>query len=593
MAVARGRRLVVESWDSWYQRRDSREVIMTFRKALPICFLIFIFVAVPLRADDLADLARDFWAWRAAEQPVSGDDIPRIERPADWTPDWSPATVAKRRADLAAFEDRWKKLDVSSWPVAQQVDDRLIGSALERVRWELDVTRSWQRNPRFYVQQTLGSIFELLIQPPPFGAARSAAIVRRLKAVPRTVEDAETNLSGKPGAAAPFARLAIAGLKDVRPRLLQMARALSPLVAAKDRAPLREATTRAIAALESYRQWLELRLPAMPEETAVGRDNYVFFLKHVALMPFTPEELLSMGEQEWARAVAFETYEEHRDERLPKLKIFPNAAAQINREAQDELAVRRFLAEKKILTIPSWVHHYTNRPLPDYMAPLAGLSVTDDLTGPNRLQDDGIHYIPPPSPELGYFDLAAARDPRVMIVHEGIPGHYLQLVLSWRNRDPIRRHYYDSGANEGIAFYAEEMMLEAGLFDSSPRSREIIYNFMRLRALRVEADVKLALGLFTISQAADFLRRTVPMDAATAESEASFFAASPGQAISYEIGKLQILKFLADARRAQGDKFSLQEFHDFVWENGNVPMALQRWEYLGLKDEITALDSGR
>ena len=57
-------------------------------------------------ADPLDDLARDFWAWRAAEQPFSGDDIPRIERPAGWTPEWSAATVAQRRQELAGFDER-------------------------------------------------------------------------------------------------------------------------------------------------------------------------------------------------------------------------------------------------------------------------------------------------------------------------------------------------------------------------------------------------------------------------------------------------------------------------------------------------------
>ena len=74
--------------------------------------------------------------------------------------------------------------------------------------------------------------------------------------------------------------------------------------------------------------------------------------------------------------------------------------------------------------------------------------------------------------------------------------------------DPIRRQYYDSGANEGIGFYAEEMMLDSGLYDDGPRSREIIYNFARLRALRVEVDVKLALGRFTIAQAASYRPKT-------------------------------------------------------------------------------------
>ena len=129
-------------------------------------------------------------------------------------------------------------------------------------------------------------------------------------------------------------------------------------------------------------------------------------------------------------------------------------------------------------------------------------------------------------------------------------------------------------------------MLQAGLFDDSPHTREIIYNFMRLRALRVEVDVKLALGEFTLEQAAKYLEQKVPMDSGTARQEAIAFSTGPGQAVTYQIGKLQITKFLAEARMQQGEKFSLRAFHDFVWKNGNVPIVLQHWEYLGSPDEL-------
>ncbi len=549
--------------------------------------LIFMGFARPGLSDQLDELARDFWAWRAIEQPLSGDDIPRIERAAGWVPDWSQGTVTERRKELADFEDRWKKLDPSGWPVARQVDYRVIGSALARVRWELDVTRPWQRNPMFYIEQTLGTIFDRLLQPPPFGRVRSEEIIRRTASIPRTLEDAKLNLDHP---ARPFAPLAIEELKDVRPRLSKVARELRPFLAPESAPQLDATTAKAILALEAFRGWLQKRLASMSADTAVGRDAYVFFLRNVALLPFTPEQLLAMGRQELERAVAFQTYEEQRDESLPLLALFPDQAAQMAREERDELAIRQFLADKELLTVPSWVQHYRNLPLPSYLEPISDLGVTDDLTSPTRLNENGISYIRPPSPALGYFALATGRDPRPILVHEGVPGHYFQLVLSWAHGDPIRRHYYDSGANEGIGFYAEEMMLQAGLFDDSPRTREIIYNFMRLRALRVEVDVKLALGLFTIDQAADYLRQNVPMDAQTARQEAASFASGPGQAITYQIGKLQIIKFLSDARRAQREGFSLRAFHDFLWKNGNVPIALQRWDYLGLKDEIKAID---
>jgi uncharacterized protein (DUF885 family) len=109
---------------------------------------------------------------------------------------------------------------------------------------------------------------------------------------------------------------------------------------------------------------------------------------------------------------------------------------------------------------------------------------------------------------------------------------------------------------------------------------------MRLRALRVAVDVGLALGQLSVDQGAEVLARQVPMDVATAREEASFFASEPGQAISYQIGKLQIVGFLADARRVQGDAFSLRRFHDSLFLNGNVPISLQRWEALGIEDGV-------
>ena len=67
-----------------------------------------------------------------------------------------------------------------------------------------------------------------------------------------------------------------------------------------------------------------------------------------------------------------------------------------------------------------------------------------------RLGEDACRYIRKPSDSLSYFALSAARDPRPLIIHEGIPGHYFQLALSWAHPNPIRRRYFDSGANEGI-----------------------------------------------------------------------------------------------------------------------------------------------
>jgi len=538
--------------------------------------------------DQLQQLAEDFWAWRAANQPVSSDDIPRIERPPDWVPVWSQKAIEQRRHEFAAFTKRLNEIDPRSWPIDQQVDYRLIGSAIARVNFELNVMCIHERNPGFYVDQTLGLLFLSLLRPPPFDEKRSRAILNGLRSFRQTVVDAQENLAGK--AIKPFALAAIEKLRDVKERLTKVADALGPLLSGVSEAELHEANSDAIAALETLHDWLNSQLPGMTENTSVGRDAYVYFLRHVALMPFTPEQLLVMGASEWERSVAFETFEQTRNLGLPELGLFPDQAAQMKQEVIEEGKAREFLEAKNILTVPGWMKHYRNLPLPAYLEPLSFMGVADDLTSDTRLDEDGVSYIKKPHPDLDYFSLSIAKDPRPLIVHEGVPGHYFQMSLSWAHENTIRRRYYDSGANEGIGFYAEELMLQFGFFDDKPKLREIMYNFMRLRALRVEVDVKLALGLFTIDQAADYLEKIVPVDRGTARQEAVFFASSPGQAITYQIGKLQIIKFLADARLNQRDRFNLRAFHDYLWKNGNTPIALLRWEYLGLSDEIELLD---
>ena len=531
----------------------------------------------------LDKLAADFWTWRVKYAPFNGDDVPRMERPGGMR-DWSRASIDKRRRDLTEFEARWKKIDARGWPVDKQVDYRLIGSALSRVRWELDINPSWRRDPTFYIGQTLTALVEALTVPAPYDETRSREILTRIDNIPSILEQATTNLEKPP---APFARVAIQALENIRPHLHEMASALAKSTTLKEE-ELYAATDRAANALEKYRTYLQHLLPSLSNETALGRSAYVFFLQNVALMPYSPEELLAMGRQEWSRAVAFEAYETNRNKNVPPLKIADNIDSWIKDSAAKELQIREFLESHNILTVPAWVQHYTLRSTPDYLRAV-GFSETDDFTSPSRLNENCIRYVPEPSPNLGYFWRATAMDPRPICVHEGIPGHYFQLCLSWKHDDPIRRHYYDSGANEGIGFYAEEMMLQAGLFDDSPHTRETIYNFMRLRALRVEVDVKLALGQFKLDEAAKYLHDKVPMDEQTARQEAIAFSTGPGQAIDYQIGKLQIMKFLAEARMKQGDRFSLRGFHDFVWKNGNVPISLQRWEFLGDSSDVPLL----
>ena len=212
----------------------------------------------------------------------------------------------------------------------------------------------------------------------------------------------------------------------------------------------------------------------------------------MACVPLTVDEIADIGRREYERAAWLELLHTTRNSGLPAPELPADASQQVQAHAADEAAVRQFYAERGLLTQPESLRHYLTLPMPAYLEPLRFLGVSDDLTGPGRLTEDGVSYVPAPGPDLPYFYAANAHDPRAGILHEGV--HYQQLALSWRHPRPVRRHYYDSGSCEGIAFYNEEMMLVSGLLDDAPHTRAAMCNFMRLRALRVSVDLGLATG---------------------------------------------------------------------------------------------------
>lgn len=532
----------------------------------------------------LRTLSEEFWTWRATEQPFTNDDIPRIERAEPFVVHWAPGDVTQYKAKVDAFEKQWRALSAAKEPVADQVDYRLLGSAIARVNWELTIFPMWKENPFFYVDQSLGSVYAALLPKPPITPAREEIILSRLERMPYTLEEGKKNLTD---IRAPYVRATISELKEIEAHMQQVHDGLLPVFSDANKPRFEKAEAAAVKALVEYREWVSTRgKSTLPEKTAVGREGYIWFLRNVALMKYSPEDLLRMGRQEWERSVSFETLARAASTGVPDVPFYGTIEKQMDAEKANELAIRKYMVTHGVLSDPAEVRHYYYLPVPPYIAALSFMGVTDDLTGPSRLEEDGTSYKGTPSPTTNFWGAITGRDTRPLTLHEGSPGHYFQMAWSWHHPDPIRRHYYDSESNEGIGFYAEEMAMEAGLLDDSPHMKEAVYGMMRLRALRVEVDVKLALGEFTLEQAADYLTKVVPMDRGTATSEAIMFASTPGQAITYQIGKLDIQRLMTDVRQKQGESFNLQQFHDFIWLNGNLPFSLVRWEMLNDSSDV-------
>jgi hypothetical protein len=335
--------------------------------------------------------------------------------------------------------------DLSTGPVAVQVDGRLLGSALARVRWELDLLRGWQRNPCFYLEQSLVPLYDLLLVPPPFGGDRAEAIVRQLANVPAVLEQARANLGGD--TAASFTRRAMLMLGQAQTALDAALEALVPELPAPPASALPAASRSAVTALAAFRGWLGERLGAMSDVTSVGAQPFGYFLHRVALLPHPARSLRAMARQEANRATAAEAILRRRVRGQPPVGLIADAAEQITRQRRGELDMRRFYAQRGILSQPEFLRHYRFAAMPAYLAPLTWLGVPGDLTSPARCDEDALRYVHEPGPGLPYFERAKALDPRTAcpVPDKSARCQSIRPVRASSPVNPARGHNPDDG----------------------------------------------------------------------------------------------------------------------------------------------------
>jgi hypothetical protein len=531
-----------------------------------------------------ADLVEIFEAVRALRQPQLVDGIP----------DYSAAAVERQRQALRALQERFAAIDPAAWSVHDQVDYLLVRSEIDLLDYGLTVYRATSRSPNFYLSSvssfglssgaTLSRLGQLVRQPPPFDRARSREILAHMRDIPRMLDQAKINLTEP---TQEMSRWALPALANARESSRQFARTLAPLFPEREARELLPAAERMGAALEDYATWIEQRLPTMRRAEPIGREMYDWLLRRVWLLPFDADAIRELGEQEYGRYLSFTTFEETRNRGKPEARPVATTAEYAAATAADDLRVRAFLRERDVLTIPDYVGPYRRTFMPEY---IQAFSLWAGLAGYKAEGNGSTKYaVPEDHPFAGtYWEAVMRIDPSTNIFHDGIPGHHFQGLVSSRNPDVIRARHTERFKSEGWATYWEEAALQLGFYDDRPRSRELIYNFLRLRALRVVIDVRMALGEMSAEEGAAALM-SVPMDERTAREEADDFFAAPTGGIVYQVGKLQIERLLGERRRQLGTNFNLRSFHDDVVCAGWVPLELTRWEMTGRDEHVRRL----
>jgi uncharacterized protein (DUF885 family) len=161
----------------------------------------------------------------------------------------------------------------------------------------------------------------------------------------------------------------------------------------------------------------------------------------------------------------------------------------------------------------------------------------------------------------------------VTAFHEAIPGHHFQLTIAAETSlSNLRKFAFIDSYIEGWGLYTERLADEMGLY-SSDEARLGMLGLDSMRAGRLVVDTGLhALG-WTRQQAVDYLRENTMMDASEIDSEVDRYIETPGQALAYMVGRLEIQRVRAEAETKMGARFDVREFHDLVLENGAVPLS--------------------
>src|SRR6185312_15416451 len=133
-------------------------------------------------------------------------------------------------------------------------------------------------------------------------------------------------------------------------------------------AELASAGAEAGAALEQFGAGLAARAVTLPPAVPVGRRQYEWFLREVACVPLTVEEIAGIGRREYERAVWLELLHATRNRDVPVPPLPADAGQQVRAQARDEAAVRQFYAGHGLLSQPGSLRHYLTLPMPGYLA---------------------------------------------------------------------------------------------------------------------------------------------------------------------------------------------------------------------------------
>ena len=544
---------------------------MLFLNKKFFCFLFFLSVGLSvLGAQDnqtqkgYDSLVSLFYDWREFESP------PLL----NGAPNYTKKSFQKRQVKFKELKARLKKIDISGWDKSQSIDFKIVWAEMNGYDFNRRVLRPWERDPAFYQTiwtyesdvpahegPTNHAVLELWTYSFPLTEKEQERLTKELGVIPPLLKQAQKNLTGN------AKDLWVAGITNLekQERVLED---LQKNIVNKS-AGLSEALKKAKEETSLFVFWLKTESKNKTGPSGVGKKHYTWYQQNVHLLPFTWEEEVALLEKELSRAWSSLVLEEQKNSSLPPL-VAATSPEEFNRMAEEGVKrLMSFLEKKEVMTIKKNMEPALRRHMGSFV----------------KKEDRnffliGMHYDPVPlySHFYHWFDLAEIRDnPHKSPIRRG----------------PLLYNIFDS-KSEGIATGVEEIFMHAGLYEDSPRSKEIVWIMLAQRAARGLGSLYAHANMMTMEEAGKVHVRWTPRGWMETEPhllrfEQHLYLRQPGYGTCYITGKVLVEKILAEyveQKEAAGEKFILKDFFEEFNSAGNIPVELVRWEMINEENAL-------
>jgi hypothetical protein len=523
------------------------------------------------------EILGEIWRFHPVSATYSG-----IHKYDNLLPDYSKKSLrimANRYKDL---KEKMEQIDTLALSVDELVDYHLLKIDLTDEIFKIEMIKAYEKDPLTYINECIDGIYSILIRSAPSSKTKIYAIRERLRRIPGFLENAKQNLNKPPQI---LCKIGIEQLDEAERLFDDVYTVYKDSLSKKETDDFLNTKNKAVAAIKLFGIWLEKTGdPNVPY--TLGKKDYEYKLRYIHYLDIDADSLLKLGgnilnQSNQMIDSLLNLYETPPSTKIELPSDFDKDDVMAYRN--EEVAfMRDFVAKSNIVTVPDWIGKLEVVETPGFLQVIIP-GIAMQPSGPFDNSKTSYFYVPPLPDKFDlsqaeyYYNHVHNRAFRGWIVHEGYPGHHLQLSIARHHPSDVRKSSFDYFFAEGWALYCEELMARSGLYEDTLGAVINSLYGVRFRAARVIIDVMLQTRKYSYEDAVNFMTESgVYWNPQAIPGEVKRYITTPGQPSSYLVGKLQILDLLDEYRQTMGDKFNLKVFHDELLSHGTIPVTLIR-----------------